>query len=149
LPRAAARGQKRPTFGFTDGPSRFGARRQEELRPIGAQEHAAFLAHRFRHGQDQLIAPSGAHKSQGDAGIPAGRLNDDRVRVNHPGLFCRVNHRDANAVLNAVRRVIKLKLGRYIRNRTIGDASQHNHRCISHQLRNIFRNVHSTLHTKN
>ena len=64
-------------LGLLDGALHaLGPGRQHELGAEGAQQHAALLAHRLRHGQDHLVAAGGADHGQRDAGVAAGRLDD-------------------------------------------------------------------------
>ena len=61
----------------------------------------------------QFIPARRADKRQRNAGIPAGRFDDDRVCLDLPGLLSRLDHRHADAVLDAVRRVIEFQLGHH------------------------------------
>lgn len=44
------------------------------------QQHAPLGGHGRRHGEDELVALGSGHKGQGNAGVAAGRLNQDSLR---------------------------------------------------------------------
>jgi hypothetical protein len=79
-----------------------GARGQHDFGAEREQQHAALQAHGFRHGEDQPVALHGGYKSQGNAGIAAGGLNQHRFAgLDFAGLLCGLNQRQADAVLHA------------------------------------------------
>ena len=69
--------------------------------PSIAQQRTAFQAHRLGHGERQVIALGGGDEGQGDARVAAGRLDDLRVRVENAVLLGGLDHRPADAVLDA------------------------------------------------
>ena len=72
----AVRRLRQDLVGLGDGALHaVGAGRQHNLRAKSQQRNAALQAHRFRHGQDQLVALDCGHKRQRDARVAAGRLN--------------------------------------------------------------------------
>ena len=56
-------------------------RRQHDLGPERLEQPPPFQAHALGHGHDQLVAARGTGERQADAGVAAGRLDDDRVLV--------------------------------------------------------------------
>ena len=72
---------------------------------------AAFHAHRFRHGQDDPVPAGGGHRRQADARVPAGRFNDDGIRLQLSRGFRGVNHGPGDAVLHGSGGVQILQLG--------------------------------------
>ncbi len=88
-----------------------GAGGEDQLGAVGAQEHAAFPAHRFRHGEDAFVAARGGDHGQGNAGVAAGGFDDDRVLVEEPLLFGRLDHGQPDAILDRVGGVEVLQLG--------------------------------------
>src|SRR5579884_3156101 len=107
----AARGGGGDLFRFADGARHsFRPWRQHQLRAEGAQQDAPLHRHGLRHDQRALIAFGRARKRQGDSGIAAGRLQDDGVRLDLPGALSRLDHRHADTVLDAAKRIEKLQL---------------------------------------
>src|ERR671913_687002 len=88
-----------------------GAGGEDELGAVGAQEGPALLAHRLRHGEDDLVAASGPHHGQGDAGVPRRRLDDGAAGRQLTGGLRGVDDRDTDAVLDRARRAVELELG--------------------------------------
>jgi hypothetical protein len=78
-----------------------GAGRQHELRAVGLEQVAALDRHRVGHRQDDRVAFGGRHERERDAGVPARRLDDHGVRPQAPVALGRLDHRDADAVLDA------------------------------------------------
>ena len=92
-------------------PHALGRRREDQLRPKGLEHLAPLQAHGFRHGQEQPVAPGCCHKGQGDARVAAGGLDDERLRADLAGPLGRLDHRQADAVLDGGQRVVALHLG--------------------------------------
>ena len=61
-----------------------------------AQQDAALLAHRLRHGQHQLVAARRADHCQRDAGVAAGRFDDLNAGFEQAFLFGIPYHVRAN-----------------------------------------------------
>ena len=55
----------------------------------------------FGHGQDQPVAFYGGGDGEADAGVAAGRLDDQRAGLQHAALFGILDHRNADPVLHA------------------------------------------------
>ena len=55
------------------------AGREDDLGPEGLEQPAPLQAHGLGHGDDQLVAAGGTGEGQADAGVAAGRLDDDGV----------------------------------------------------------------------
>ena len=85
---------------------------QHQLGAEQLQHLAPLDRHRLRHHQDQPVAARRRDEGERDAGIARGRL-DQRVdaRADPAARLERVDHRDADAVLDAVDRVEELELG--------------------------------------
>ena len=66
---------------------------------------------RVGHGQDGAIAPGGADEGEGDARVAARRLDDEGVLGDAPFALRRLDHRHADAVLDAAQRVERFELG--------------------------------------
>ena len=82
-----------------------------DARPIETQQPLALAAHPLRQRQHQLIALRGAHKRERDAGVAARRLDDRRTaRLDAALALGRLDHRDADAVLDAAAGVERLEL---------------------------------------
>ena len=52
---------------------------RHDLGAEGFEQPAAFEPHAFGHGDDEFVAAGGAGEGQADAGVAAGRLDDDGV----------------------------------------------------------------------
>ena len=89
-----------------------------------------------------LYAARGAHHGQGDAGVAAGRLDDDGVRPDQPGRLGGVDHRHADAVLDAVGRVEVLQLGHDLGAGAVGDPPEPDQRRVADQLGDVIRDAH-------
>ena len=75
-------------FRLADGAAHaFGAGGQDQFGAVGTQQHAPLLCSSFGHDQDAGVAAGGGDHGQGDAGVAAGRLDDDRVRVESSPAF--------------------------------------------------------------
>jgi hypothetical protein len=118
------------------------ARREHQLRAVGAQQPATLLAHRLRHREDDAVAAGGAHEGEGDPGVAARRLDDRPARLQLPRRLGRVDHRDADAVLHAARRVVELQLGGHRGARALGEPVQAHQRCVADQLGNVVVDPH-------
>ena len=78
---------------------------QHEFRAVGGEQFAALNAHGVRHGEDQPVTFDCRNEGKADAGIAAGRLDDQCSRRNFSGFFRRFDHADGDAVLDAAGRV--------------------------------------------
>ena len=68
------------SLGLGDGPAHAAlARRQHDLGPERLQQPAALQRHALGHGDHELVAAGGAGEGEADAGVAAGRLDDDGV----------------------------------------------------------------------
>ena len=90
----------------------------------------------------QLVATGRGHQRQGDAGVAARRLENDRVRLDQTRLLGRVDHRDPDAVLDTVCRVEELQLGDDVGDRTFGDPVEPDQRGVTDQFRDVLRDAH-------
>ena len=80
-------------------------------RPVQPQQALALAAHPLRQRQHQLIALGRAHERERDAGVAARRLDDRRAPRLDPAFgLGRLDHRHADAVLDAAARVERLEL---------------------------------------
>ena len=130
-------------FGTLDRPAHaFGTGREDQLGAVGAQQHAPLLAHGFGHDQDALVALGGADQGQGDAGVAAGRLDDDRVLVDQAGLLGGVDHGKADAVLDAGAGIEKLQLGHDRAVGAFGEAVEADKRGVADQFSDIRCDIH-------
>ncbi len=92
----------------------------------------------------QLVAARRADEGQGDAGVAAGRLQDDRVRLDLAGLLGGVDHGHADPVLDAVGRVVELQLGDHVRPGALRQAAQAHQRGVADQLGDVVGDAHWT-----
>jgi len=76
---------------------------EHDFRTESFQQHPALEAHRFWHGENQLVTFDSGDERQRDAGIAAGRFDERGFsRRNFAGLFGLVDHAHADAVFYAV-----------------------------------------------
>src|SRR5262249_25086891 len=81
-------------FGLGDGAAHaFLSRGQQHRRSKRFEQPAAFETHAFRHGGDELVAAGRTGEGQGDAGVAAGRLDDDGVLIDFAVTFGGIDHR--------------------------------------------------------
>ena len=112
LQQEIARIGRRQFLGLLDRTAHaVGAGCQDQFGAEAAQQRATLLAHRFGHRQHDLVAARGGDHGERDAGIAAGRFDEDGVGLDQAGFFGRADHRFADAVLDAVRRVEEFELG--------------------------------------
>src|SRR5581483_9416102 len=84
--------------GFTEP---FGARREDELRAEGLEKLSALDGKRIGHDQDAAIAFRRRDERQADAGVAAGRLDDDALaRLDLAALLRVFDHRQRDAVFD-------------------------------------------------
>src|SRR5690606_19817692 len=80
---------------------------------------APLHAHGFRHRQDELEPLGGGDERERNAGVSAGGLNEDAVLVDLPALQARLDHRVADAILDARKRIEELELEQDVRLRSM------------------------------
>ncbi len=130
-------------FRFPDCPNHAVATwRQHQFRTIGPQQHAPFLAHRFRHRQYATIATRRAHHCHRNTGVAAGRLDKNGVWSDFARLFCSINHCHADTVFHAMRRAIEFELGDDIGDGIGCKIANTYQRCIADQLRYVIYDFH-------
>ena len=89
-----------------------GAGGEHEFGAEGAEQHAAFDAHGFGHGEDELVALGGGDEGQRDAGVAAGGLDEDGFAgLDFAGFLGVLDHGHADAVLDAGEGVLAFELG--------------------------------------
>ena len=89
-----------------------GALRQHKFGPVGLHQLAALYRHGLRHNDDDAVAPCGCNGGKADAGVAAGRLDDDRAFLQQATFLGVVNHGLGNAILDRTGRVEVLQLGK-------------------------------------
>ena len=87
-----------------------GTVREHQFGPECLQHTAAFQAHRVRHGQHQPVALGCGDERQPDAGVATGRLHQDRFRADEALPLQRLDHADADTILDACAGVEVLEL---------------------------------------
>ena len=130
-------------LGLGDGAAHaLGARRQDQLGAVGAQQLATLAAHGFRHHDGAAVAARGAHHGQTNAGVTRGRLQNNGVRANLAGGFSGIKHGHGDAIFDAVAGVEELQFGHHSGLGTSGEAIQANQRGIANQRGNVLGDVH-------
>ena len=89
-----------------------GALRQYKLRAVGLHELAALDGHGLRHNDDDAVAPCGCNGGKADAGVAAGRFDDDRAFLQQAPFLGVVDHGLGNAILDRAGRIEVLQLGK-------------------------------------
>ena len=87
-----------------------GARSQDDLCAVGAQQDTALVGHGLGHGQHDVVTAGCAHQGQGDAGVAGRRLDDGAARLQRTGLFRRVHDGLTDAVLDGIGGIEELEL---------------------------------------
>jgi len=118
------------------------AGREDQLRAECAQNLAPLLAHRLRHGDDQVVAALGADHRQGDASVAAGRLDDERIRADVPLAFGGLDHGQADTVFDALGRIGVFELSQDGRRGVLGDAVEAHQRRVADKLGDVGGDVH-------
>src|SRR5208337_100116 len=91
-------------------------RSEHKLRAEQRQHLAALDRHGFGHHEDQAVAMRGRHKSERNARIARGRLDEDVFAGrNLARVFQGLDHRNANAVFYAAYGVEEFELGEEVR----------------------------------
>jgi hypothetical protein len=120
----------------------FGAGREDQLGAVRAQQHAALAAHGVGHDQGAAVAARGAHHRQRDAGVAAGRFEDDGVGMDLAGRLGRFDHGQADAVFHAVGRVAVFQLDQHFGVQALGQSMQPYQRGAADQFSNVVGNFH-------
>ena len=111
--------------------------------PYARSRLAALHAHGLRHGQHHAVPARGGDHGERDAGVAAGRLHDGRlVRRDEAGLLGGVDHREADAVLDAAAGVERLQLPDDRRAGALGEAAQLDQRRAADQGGDIVCDLH-------
>ena len=83
----------------------FGRRRKHRSRPQGLEQPPAFQAHALGHRHHAACNRGPRRRRPGDARVAAGGLDDDRVGLDFAVPLGSVDHRPADAVLDAPQRI--------------------------------------------
>ena len=78
-----------------------------------------------------------------DAGVAAGRLENNSVGLDKPRFLGGLDHRQADAVFDAVRRILILKLGHHLPRTPLGEFVNAHQRGITDQIGDVIGNLHS------
>jgi hypothetical protein len=66
---------------------------EHKARPENLENFAALHGHRIGHREDELETLRRSDERKRDSGVPAGRLDEDSLRVNFPAFQSVVDHR--------------------------------------------------------
>ena len=121
--------------------------REHQLCAVGGEQAAPLLTHAVRHGEDDAVAARTGDRRKADAGVAAGRLDDDGAGTELALGLCAQDHLQCDAVLGAAGGVHALQLHEDRRAQTtlfrkLPDLQQ---RGVADQLRDAVIHVHSTL----
>ncbi len=123
----------------------------DDFGAVRAQQGDLFARHLVGHDADEAIALECGGDGQAGAGVARGGLDDGRARVQVPGLFGRLDHRQTDAVLDRPARVEALDFGNHRRARIRGQARQTYQRgvahCVENRLEDLGRHGASSEHT--
>lgn len=114
LEEVAILSERRHKFlGLGDGTAHsLGGGGEDEVRPEGLEEDAAFHRHGFGHGKDELVSLGGGHHGKADAGVAAGRLDEGGLaRSDVAALFGLGDHGKSDPIFDGVGGVGALELG--------------------------------------
>ncbi len=113
-------------------------RGEDQLGAEQGQHLAAFGRHRFRHHQYQLVAAGRRHEGQRNAGVAGRRFDQNAMPGRNLALRLeRIDHRHADAILDAADRIEELELGEQARFDAffLGDAIDADERRIADRIR--------------
>ena len=110
-------------------------RRLVHLGAIGAQQVGALAGHPLGERQDALVAARRADHRQRDAGVAAGRLDDQRATaLDLARLLGSVDHRHPDPVLDRARRVEVLQFRADLGVDALAEALQGDHRRVADRV---------------
>ena len=121
------------------------AGRQHQLGAVSAQQRAPLLAHRLGHVEHELVAARRGDEGQGDARVAAGRLDDGHARLELAVALGGVDHRHADAVLDAVRRVVEFELRDDLRDSAFSYPVKADERGVADQFSSVLSDFHAYL----
>ena len=101
----------RQLIGLGDGTLHaLGALGEHQFRAVGLHQLAALHAHGLGHHDDDAVAPGGGHRSQTDAGVAGGGLDDNGAGLQKALGLGIINHGLGDTVLHAAGGVEILQL---------------------------------------
>ena len=110
-----------------------GAGGQHQFGAVSAQHHTPLLAHGVGHDDGAFVTARRAHHRNADAGVAAGRFENDGVGFDAAGFFRGLDHRQADAVFHAGAGVLELELRHHLTGTTCGDAVDTHERRVADQ----------------
>ena len=110
---------------------------EDKLRPENGEKLSSLDGHGVGHGEDESVALGGADEGEGYAGVAAGRLDDQRILGDTAILLGRLDHGDADPVLNAAAGIEGLQLCHHRGLQPRGHLVQSDERGIADELRDI------------
>ena len=121
-----------------------GAFGQNQLRTVCLKQVAAFDAHCLRHGENDLVASGRSDGCQANAGIAAGRLDNDRSGLQKTLCFRVVNHCLGDSVLDAAGGIEIFELCKDLGFKTVvvNVVAESEQRCSSDQVGDFVVNFH-------
>src|SRR6266496_893633 len=131
-------------FRFGDGGLHpLGTRRENNLRPKGAQQDAALHAHGIGHGQNEFVALDGSHESQGNAGVAAGRLDQHGLAgMNFAGALGVSDHADPDAVFYTGQGILAFQFTHHLGDAAFRNPVQPYQRGVADEFRDVLGDVH-------
>ena len=111
-----------------------GGRRDHDLGAVGAQHRDLLLAHLVGHDEDAAVALERRGDREPDARVPRGRLDDRAARLQQPVALGRLDHRQADPVLDRAAGVQVLELGEDRAGHVAGDAIEPDDRGAADEL---------------
>ena len=109
------------------------ARREDELGAVEREQALPLVGRILRHDARERIPLELRHEREGDARVPARRLEEAPPWLELPGGLGSVDHRLGDAVLDRAGRVLTLELG-VDRNALGGEARQLDEWCVPHEV---------------
>ena len=116
---------------------------QHQFCTIGREQFASLHAHGVRHGQGNRNTARRRRKSQGDAGVTAGRLDQLFACRQDTALLRIPNHRRTDTALDRIGRIAPLNFGqnRGLRALLLGNAVDAHQRRLTNRLRVVCKNL--------
>jgi hypothetical protein len=120
-------------------------RADHHLGAVGTEQADLLLAHLVGHDEYAAVALERGRDGEPVAGVPRGRLDDRPARAQQAATLGVLDHRQADAILDAPARIERLHLGEDERAQPRGDLAQTHQRGVPHRVEDAVEVVHGHL----
>ena len=123
---------------------RDGGGREDDLGAVGLEQRDLLLAHLIGHHEDALVALDAGGLRQARAGVAGGGLDDGAAGLEQAGLLGRLDHADADAILDRAAGLEVLGLAQDGRAHAAPDAAQADERAVADGVQNRIIHLHGS-----